>query len=84
MSYSFFKYYLTVFLLIVDSGYFIEPVYGSEPAKHPNIVMFLVDDMGWQDTSASSVCSPTWVSLMSGMNAALFISPAHQEPYPCP
>ncbi len=69
----------------------------------PNIILFLVDDMGWQDTSvpfwytktdynkryntpgmerlasegmmftqayASSVCSPTRVSLMSGMNAA--------------
>ena len=71
--------------------------------QQPNIIMFLVDDMGWQDTSvpfwtektpfnkryntpgmerlasegmmftqayASSVCSPTRVSLMSGMNAA--------------
>ena len=69
----------------------------------PNIIMFLVDDMGWQDTSvpfwsvqtplnrlyqtpameklagsgmkftqayACAVCSPTRVSLMSGMNAA--------------
>ncbi len=69
----------------------------------PNIVLFLVDDMGWQDTSvpfwtertpyndlyhtpnmerlakegmkftqayATPVCSPTRVSLMSGMNAA--------------
>ena len=69
----------------------------------PNIILFLVDDMGWQDTSvpfwtqktqfnnlyqtpamerlaasgmkftqayASSVCSPTRVSLMTGMNAA--------------
>ncbi len=76
---------------------------GAEPSKRPNIIMFLVDDMGWQDTSvpfwiqktpfneryhtpamerlasegmmftqayASSVCSPTRVSLMSGMNAA--------------
>ena len=71
--------------------------------QQPNIIMFLVDDMGWQDTSvpfwteetpfnkryntpgmerlasegmiftqayACSVCSPTRVSLMSGMNAA--------------
>ncbi len=69
----------------------------------PNIILFLVDDMGWQDTSvpfwkektpfnqryrtpnmerlaaegmkftqayATSVCSPTRISLMTGMNAA--------------
>ncbi len=69
----------------------------------PNIIVFLVDDMGWQDTSvpfhteattlnsiyrtpnmqrlaeegvmftqayASAVCSPSRVSLMTGMNAA--------------
>ena len=69
----------------------------------PNIILFLVDDMGWQDTSvpfhrevtelnrqyhtphmerlaatgmkftqayACSVCSPTRVSLMTGLNAA--------------
>jgi len=73
------------------------------PNKQPNIVLFLVDDMGWQDTSvpfhtevtdfnrryrtphmqqlakagmkftqayACSVCSPTRVSLMTGLNAA--------------
>ena len=73
------------------------------PSKRPNIVLFLVDDMGWQDTSvpfhdevtalnrryrtphmeglarngmrftqayACSVCSPTRVSLMTGLNAA--------------
>ncbi|WP_161602125.1 sulfatase-like hydrolase/transferase [Tautonia marina] len=71
--------------------------------KRPNIVLFLVDDMGWQDTSvpfheqatefnrryrtphmeqlartgmkftqayACSVCSPTRISLMTGLNAA--------------
>ena len=78
---------------------------GSEVKKEtkPNIILFLVDDMGWQDTSvpfwtertpfnrlyhtpsmerlasagmkftqayACTVCSPTRVSLMSGMNAA--------------
>jgi len=69
----------------------------------PNIILFLVDDMGWQDTSvpfwsettefnqryhtpnmerlaaegmkftqayATAVCSPTRISLMTGMNAA--------------
>ncbi|MEM7263544.1 MAG: sulfatase [Planctomycetota bacterium] len=74
------------------------------PAKRPpNLVLFLVDDMGWQDTSvpfhtertpfnqryqtpnmealaadgvtftqgyATSVCSPTRISLMTGQNAA--------------
>jgi arylsulfatase A-like enzyme len=75
----------------------------SNKAEHPNIILFLVDDMGWQDTSvpfwtdttdfnrlyrtpnmerlakqgmkftqayATSVCSPTRISLMTGMNAA--------------
>ena len=71
--------------------------------KTPNIILFLVDDMGWQDTSvpfwkeitdynrryrtpnmerlakqgmkftqayATPVCSPTRISLLTGMNAA--------------
>lgn len=75
----------------------------KEEITPPNIIVFLVDDMGWQDTSvpfwdkktpfneiyktpnmerltsegmkftqayATAVCSPTRVSLMTGMNAA--------------
>jgi len=75
----------------------------ESPEVPPNIVLFLVDDMGWQDTSvpfwveptpfnaryrtphmerlaregmkftqayATPVCSPTRISLMTGMNAA--------------
>ena len=78
-------------------------VTGPSFAAKPNIIVFLVDDMGWQETSApfftevtelnkryrtpnmerlakegvkftqayaSAVCSPTCVSLISGMNAA--------------
>ncbi len=75
----------------------------NDTGTKPNVIIFLVDDMGWQDTSvpfwtqqtafnrlyqtpnmerlaregmkftqayACSVCSPTRVSLMTGMNAA--------------
>ena len=75
----------------------------SSDVKKPNIIFFLVDDMGWQDTSvpfwdsttaqnhkfhtpnmkrlakqsmmftnayANSICTPSRVSLMTGMNAA--------------
>ena len=76
---------------------------GVVVSDNPNIVLFFVDDMGWQDTSvpfwdqrtpynelyhtpnmerlaeagmkftqaySTAVCSPTRVSLMTGMNAA--------------
>ncbi|MFO1492344.1 MAG: sulfatase-like hydrolase/transferase [Kiritimatiellia bacterium] len=78
-------------------------VFAAAAAAPPNIVFFLVDDMGWQDTSvpfhtsptalnqryrtpnmeklaaegvkftqayASSLCSPSRVSALTGMNAA--------------
>ncbi len=94
-------YFSLVGLLMLASGCRVQKV-ESEP-QSPNIIMFLVDDMGWQDTSvpfwtrrtpfneryntpgmerlaaqgmvftqayACCVCSPTRVSLMSGMNAA--------------
>jgi len=90
---------LSVFLLLVFLSCESEELQDSPP----NIVLFLVDDMGWQDTSvpfftertpfndryhtpnmerlasegmkftqayATPVCSPTRISLMTGMNAA--------------
>lgn len=78
-------------------------IYIATAQSKPNIIFFLVDDMGWQDTSvpfweqatpankkfhtpnmerlaassmkftqayANSICTPTRVSLMTGMNAA--------------
>ena len=92
--------FISYLLLIVGFGLFS---CNSKKKQQPNIIMFLVDDMGWQDTSepfwkettplnqkyqtpnielladqglkftqayACAVCSPTRVSLMTGMNAA--------------
>lgn len=91
-------YFLLFFILTSCTG-----ITNDEKEKQPNIILFLVDDMGWQDTSvpfwkeetpfnqryhtpgmerlaadgmlftqayATPVCSPTRISLMSGMNAA--------------
>lgn len=92
--------YICVFFMLL----FIHQLYAQKKKdKKPNIILFFVDDMGWQDTSvpfytevtnnnkkyhtpnmerlakmgvkftnayATSVCTPTRVSLMSGMNTA--------------
>jgi len=102
-----FKLYRPIYCLFLACAICISlqsATLGAEPQKkRPNIVLFLVDDMGWQDTSvpfhteatafnrryrtphmeqlasrgmkftqayACSVCSPTRVSLMTGLNAA--------------
>ncbi len=95
--------FLIVFLLLTLSGCSSSGTGELEKDQRPNIVLFFVDDMGWQDTSvpfwkektpfneryqtpnmerlaqqgmkftqayATAVCSPTRVSLMTGMNAA--------------
>lgn len=93
---------LRVFLLAI--GLLVTSCQSDEIEEAPpNIILFLVDDMGWQDTSvpfwsertsfndryqtpnmerlakegmkftqayATPVCSPTRISLMTGMNAA--------------
>lgn len=99
------KYKLIVFCLLSIGFYSCKEEEKSEAVKdkQPNIIMFMVDDMGWQDTSvpfwkektafnniyetpnmerlaregikftqayATPVCTPTRVSLISGMNAA--------------
>jgi len=90
-------------LVILVSFFFTGCAVKNEKQQPPNVVLFFVDDMGWQDTSvpfwdrltqfnktyktpnmerlaqkgikftnayATPVCSPTRVSLMTGMNAA--------------
>ena len=94
-----YRFFAIVLLAIVFSACESEEI----PEPKPNIILFFVDDMGWQDTSvpfwhkktpfneiyrtpnmerlaaegikftqayATAVCSPTRVSLMTGMNAA--------------
>jgi len=94
-------------LLIISIGMYgcqdVTNIKGTESPHKMNIIMFLVDDMGWQDSSepmwtqetdlnrkfhtpnmerladqgmkftqayACAICSPTRVSLITGMNAA--------------
>ena len=94
---------IPLIILFLTIGLISCQVHIEKEQKSPNIILFLVDDMGWQDTSvpfyhertpfndiyhtpnmerlasqgmkftqaySHSVCSPTRVSLMSGMNAA--------------
>tara|TARA_B100000989_G_scaffold61068_1_gene42001 strand:- start:5462 stop:7006 length:1545 start_codon:yes stop_codon:yes gene_type:complete len=94
------RIFLTLLILLIIIGSCGKNLKKKHP---PNIVLFFVDDMGWQDTSvnfwsqktpfneiyrtpnmerlakkgvkftnayATPVCSPTRVSLMTGMNAA--------------
>ncbi len=98
-----FKTLLSILLSFLLLQGCFSPAEEHMEVKAPNIVVFLVDDMGWQDTSvpfydsitafneryktpamellasqgmkftqayASAVCSPTRISLMTGMNAA--------------
>lgn len=94
------KVLATIFIFVLSS---IHSISAQIKPGQPNIIFFLVDDMGWQDTSvpfwdsitmqnkkfhtpnmerlakqsmkftnayANSVCTPSRVSLMTGMNAA--------------
>jgi arylsulfatase A-like enzyme len=95
------RLFLLILMLILLSAHSLFAQ--QKTSAHPNIIFFLVDDMGWQDTSvpfwdsitpankkfhtpnmerlakqsmkftnayANSICTPSRVSLMSGMNAA--------------
>ena len=101
------RQFLKSTLATAATGCFLKSILASDSATQrrgrPNIIFFLVDDMGWQDTSvpfhkevtelnriyrspnmeelagegmkftqayACAVCSPTRVSLMTGLNAA--------------
>lgn len=90
-------------LILVISLVTCKEIENTKIEEKPNIILFMVDDMGWQDTSvpfwnkktplneryhtpnmerlamdgmkftqayATPVCTPTRVSLISGMNAA--------------
>lgn len=84
---------MKILLLFIAAAFFAHTTAQCQgPAKQrPNIILFLVDDMGWTDAHiyhtpnidklaaagksftnayANNVCTPTRVSLMTGINAA--------------
>lgn len=96
-------YLLVLFIVLISCKEGHKKKMEPEISSKPNIILFMVDDMGWQDTSvpfwtkktpfnelyqtpnlerlasegmkftqayATPVCTPTRVSLISGMNAA--------------
>lgn len=94
---------LCVLITVQQSANAQAPVHAQKKSPQPNIIFFLVDDMGWEDTSvpfyeestplnkkyhtpnmerlaargvkftqayATCVCTPSRVSMQTGMNAA--------------
>lgn len=108
---TYFGKYILILFIVVHAGFQLT----AQRTSRPNIIVFLVDDMGWQDTSvpfwekttpanrhfhtphmerlaaegmkftnayATPVCTPTRVSLMTGMNAARHRVTNWTSPYP--
>ena len=113
------QFYLCLLTTIVFSGVTFAQASKKQTQSRPNIIVFMVDDMGWMDTSlpfgdsimplnkryhtpnmerlaregmkftnayAQPICTPTRVSMLTGMNSAQtkitnWTSPAKKQPY---